>query len=144
MRLINEIIVHCTDTPDTMEVTGAMVTAWHQKDHGWNYCGYHYVVRLDGTIDQTRPISLAGAHVRGHNAHSIGVAYAGGRHNGKIADTRTEAQKMALKKLLYNLVSMYRCNISGHHDYNSGKTCPNFDARKEYAWIFKKIVLSGV
>lgn len=140
MRYINDIIVHCTDTPSGMDVTAAQVTQWH-REKGWRTIGYHYLVRLDGTIEKGRPSSQPGAHCYGHNAHSIGVCYVGGRdENFKTADTRTRAQKDSLLKLLTNLTRMYRCRIHGHRDY-AAKDCPCFDASKEYKGLYEQIVL---
>lgn len=141
-RYINDIILHCTATPAGKDYSVADITNWH-KQRGWRTCGYHYVVRLDGSIERGRAISQPGAHCRGHNAHSIGVAYVGGLDtDGKPADTRTEAQKHALLKLLVNLTKIYRCRIHGHRDYNPQKACPCFDATKEYAPLYKYAELS--
>lgn len=110
------------------------------KQRGFRTCGYHYVVKLDGTVEKGRNISEAGAHCKGYNAHSIGVCYVGGRNAaGQIADTRTPAQKAALLKLITQLTQLYRCKTVGHHDHTSGKTCPNFDARREYGNILAQI-----
>lgn len=141
MRFINDIIVHCTATPPGMDVTADDVKRWHLAK-GWKRCGYHYLVKLDGTIEKGCPISTPGIHCRGHNAHSIGVAYVGGLGDDlRPQDTRNDWQKAALLKLLANLTFMYRCKIHGHHDYNQGKACPCFDATAEYAGLYKQIVL---
>jgi len=77
MRDINKIIVHCTATPEFRKVSVEEIDRWH-KDRGWSQIGYHYVVQLDGTINQGRPITITGAHVKGHNKGSIGITYVGG------------------------------------------------------------------
>ena len=47
----------------------------------------------------------------------------------KPADTRTEAQRQALRRLLKELKERYpRALIVGHHDLNPLKACPCFDA----------------
>ena len=71
-----------------------------------------------------------------HNAHSIGVCYEGGLDiRGQPADTRTEAQKKALRWLLRQLRRSYpRALIVGHHDLNPRKDCPCIkDVVREYA-----------
>lgn len=92
------------------------------------------MVRRNGTIEKGRPESIAGAHCRKHNKHSIGVCYEGGLDaHGHPADTRTDAQKQALKKLLDELKQRYpRALVLGHHDLNRYKPCPCFDAKAEY------------
>ena len=132
MRKINEIIVHCTATPEGREVTVQDIDRWHRQ-RGWNGIGYHYVVYLDGSIKGGRPEEATGAHCTGHNAGSIGVVYVGGTDKeGRSKDTRTEAQKKALRSLLRHLKGKYpNARISGHRDY-AAKDCPCFNAREEY------------
>lgn len=138
MRYINDIILHCTDTPAGREVSRHELDEWHRA-RGWRGCGYHYIVHQDGSVERGRPISQPGAHCFGHNAHSIGIVYVGGRSNsGEYLDTRTEAQKTALKKLVYNLCKMYHCGVHGHHDYNNSKPCPCFDVHKEFTSLAEK------
>lgn len=130
MRTINDIIIHCTATPEGRDVTAAEVRAWH-KARGFDDIGYHYLVRLDGTVETGRPLEKAGAHCRGHNAHSIGIAYAGGcRRDGRTpADTRTAAQRTALKKLVLRLLRQYPgAGVHGHNDY-ADKACPSFNVK---------------
>lgn len=132
-RQINEIIVHCTATPEHRHYTVQDVRRWH-KQQGWSDIGYHYLVLLDGTVEQGRDVDLVGAHCQGHNSHSIGVCYVGGvTADGKTAkDTRTEKQKTALLRLLLELRHLYpKANIYGHRDFAT-KACPSFDARNEY------------
>ena len=137
MRKINEIIIHCSDTPAGEDFSAADIDRWH-KERGWACIGYHYVVRLDGTIEKGRDLSRAGAHCSGHNANSIGVCYIGGRSARGVApvtyyDTRTEAQKKALRSLIADLRKRFGANLKvvGHRDYNKGKLCPCFDVEKE-------------
>ena len=82
MRRINEIIIHCSATPEGRNDTSADIRAWHTapkpKGNGWKNIGYHFVVLLDGTIETGRAIENAGAHCTGHNRFSIGVCYIGG------------------------------------------------------------------
>ena len=55
---------------------------------------------------------------------------------GRPADTRTEAQKVALLKLLKQLRERFpRALITGHNVFNPMKKCPCFDAVKEYEGI---------
>lgn len=132
MRKINEIIVHCTATQDGKNIKVEDINRWH-KQRGWNMIGYHYVVYLDGTIHQGRSEDQIGAHCLKHNTNSIGVVYVGGLDaNGKPKDTRTEAQKQGLRKLLTELKRKYpNATIHGHRDF-AAKACPSFDATRAY------------
>lgn len=133
MRAINEIIVHCTATPEGREVTVSDINRWHQE-RGYDGIGYHFVVDLDGNIHQGRVIERVGAHCKGHNAHSIGVCYVGGlASDGKTPkDTRTIAQRAALEAVLRQLKGQFpKAKIYGHRDF-ANKACPCFDAQTEY------------
>ena len=132
-RRINEIIVHCTATPEGRDYTVADIRQMH-KAQGWVDIGYHYLIYRDGSIHEGRNVDMVGAHCQGHNAQSIGVCYVGGvARDGKTPkDTRTQAQKDALIHLLMQLVCLYPdATIRGHRDF-AAKACPSFDATKEY------------
>lgn len=135
-RIITEIIVHCTATPEGRATTVNDIRRWH-KQRGWSDIGYHYVVYLDGSVHEGRNIDSIGAHTSGHNANSIGVVYVGGlTADGKSAkDTRNQAQKDALLGLLKDLRRIYpSAKIYGHRDF-AAKACPSFDAKAEYRSI---------
>lgn len=135
MRNITEIIIHCTATPAGRNVSVAEIDRWHRQ-RGFRSIGYHFIVGLDGSIRPGRPLAEPGAHCLGHNAVSIGIAYVGGLMadgTGQPADTRTDAQKTALLKLLTTLRRTWpHAAIRSHRDFVP-KACPCFDATAEYA-----------
>ena len=133
MRKVNKIIIHCTATPEGRDVTIDEVRRWHVKERGWRDVGYHFLIRLDGTVEEGRPIEMTGAHTRGHNWDSIGIAYAGGMSKDMTEpeDTRTDEQKDSFVDLLCQLHDCYGGTIYGHRDF-SEKACPSFDAKTEY------------
>jgi len=132
MRQINRIIIHCTATPEGRDHTAKEIDRWH-KSQGWAEIGYHYVIRLDGTVEDGRPVHKVGAHVKGHNADSIGVVYVGGCDKSmKPKDTRTAAQRKALRDLIANLRENYpRATVHGHNEFDKGKACPSFNVRTD-------------
>lgn len=93
------------------------------------------MVRRDGTVEPGRPVVEVGAHCQYHNRHSIGVCYEGGLNEaGQPEDTRTPEQRRALRLLIDELRKRYpRALVVGHHDLDPTKSCPCFDAVKEYA-----------
>lgn len=128
MRKIDKIIVHCTATPAGREVTVADVRRWH-KARGFRTIGYHYLVYLDGTVHAGRRESEPGAHCLGQNARSIGVCYVGGLDaaTGEPRDTRTPAQRRALRALVGSLRRRYpNATVHGHREF-AAKACPCFD-----------------
>ena len=126
MRKIEKIILHCTATPEGREVTVADVTAWH-KERGFRTIGYHYLVYLDGTVVRGRREEEIGAHCLGQNTGSIGVCYVGGLDSrGKPKDTRTAAQRVALRHLVEGLQRRYpHATLHGHNEF-AAKACPCF------------------
>lgn len=135
MRTINEIIIHCTGTIPSNSTTVEAVRNYHVKHNGWKDIGYHYLIYLDGSIHQGRPIDQSGAHTKNHNSTTIGVCYVGGLDsNKKPKDTRTPEQVEALHKLVEALKVCFPTikKVSGHYMYDN-KACPNFDVRKEFA-----------
>ena len=134
MRTISLIVLHCTANRAGSTLRMADIDRYH-RSLGWRGCGYHYVIPIDGTIEQGRREAQVGAHCKNHNVHSIGVAYVGGlAADGKTPqDTRTAAQKRALKWLLRNLRSRYpNALVVGHCDLDPRKPCcPGFDVHKE-------------
>lgn len=135
MRMITLIIIHCSAVGPWQESGVREIDAWHRQ-RGWkNGCGYHYVVRRDGTVETGRPLEMIGAHCQNRNSHSIGICYEGGLDGfGKPADTRTRAQISALRELLEQLHEQFpKAIIAGHNVFNPMKDCPCFNAMREYA-----------
>ena len=133
-RNIRELIVHCSATPEGKDYSVDTIRQWHLQ-RGFSDIGYHYVIYRDGSIHIGRDESIIGAHCTGHNTNSIGICYIGGcASDGKTPkDTRTEAQKNSLLKLLSELKKKYpKAVIHSHKDY-ANKACPSFDATKEYS-----------
>ena len=108
----------------------------YHRTLGWTGCGYHYVIPIEDTIEPARPEDITGAHCRSHNSHSIGICYIGGlAADGRTPeDTRTKAQKSALRHLLESLHKSYpKALIVGHSDLDPKKPhCPGFDVVSEY------------
>lgn len=159
MGKVDIIIVHCSATKADSTVNAAVIDKWHRQ-RGFKRIGYHFVVDVDGTVEMGRPLTMVGAHcncadVNGvsYNKHSIGICYVGGYDSkGKAADTRTDAQKDSLARLIAGLCRDYNITrVMGHRDTfpdinGDGKIdkrdwmkdCPCFDAEKEYSVFIRK------
>ena len=132
-RTINEIIVHCSATPEGKDYTLDTIRQWHLQ-RGFSDIGYHYVIHPDGKVEEGRDVNIAGAHCSGHNSKSIGICYIGGMtaDNKKAKDTRTREQRSSLWAYLKALREFYpNAKIHGHRDF-AAKDCPSFDATEEY------------
>lgn len=154
MNKIDAIVVHCSATRAGQDIGKSEINRMHVA-RGFNCIGYNYVVRIDGTVETGRSLQIDGAHCNSkgfsgvsYNKHSIGICYVGGLDkSGKAADTRTDAQKKALRELIAKLVKEYPDikEILGHRDTSPDldgdgivepnewiKMCPCFDAASEY------------
>lgn len=153
-RTINKLIVHCSATPEGEDYSIDSIDNSHKArkfsyyidpdTKEKRYIGYHYIILRDGTIIRCRPENVRGCHTSNHNYDSIGISYIGGcparsvkDWNKKDKDTRTEAQKASIVKLLKELKGRYcSAEIYGHRDF-AAKACPSFDARTEYKHLIK-------
>ena len=133
MRPIDKIVLHTSYTPEGREHDVDDIDAWH-KANGWSGVGYHFVVKIDGTVQVGRPLDKIGAHTKGKNQGSIGVCYIGGMNaeDRKPKDTRTEAQKEALIDLCEGLsLTFGGLTVYGHNEFST-KSCPCFDVKAEF------------
>ena len=124
---VDYIVLHCTESPnnlvDTRLDTAEDIHRWH-KERGFQGIGYHWVIREDGKREAGRPEFWQGAHVRGYNHNSIGVALVG---NGYFH----QSQMSELDRLISELLGRYpEARVVGHNELDSSKTCPNFDVQE--------------
>ena len=147
MRKITLIVVHCTASRCNAPLTPASLDVEHRR-RGFTNCGYHYYVTRDSEIHPMRDVAKIGAHAKGFNTCSIGIAYEGGLDaTGQPTDTRTAEQKKSLISLLRYLKETHHdiAAIVGHRDLSPDlnhngkiesnewiKMCPCFDASTEY------------
>jgi N-acetylmuramoyl-L-alanine amidase len=136
-REIKRGVIHCADTPASMDIGAAEITVWHKK-RGWTTIGYHHVIRRDGTLEKGRDLDgdgdvldEVGAHARGFNADSIGIVLVGGKPRFNFT--------MAQLRSLFFLMDEYEMKFpdiewDGHYELDDGKQCPMFDvnALREY------------
>lgn len=148
MSKIVRIVVHCTGEPADIQRNRAYYYHLFFVVRNWRHYGYHCIVYQDGTWDhlQKWPVpdkqggvidnnTLANG-AAGYNDSSMHIAYVGGidPQSGKPADTRTEAQKATMLKIISQWRADYKIKVVvGHNQLPYVyKSCPCFDARKEY------------
>lgn len=132
MRKINKIIVHCTATPLTTSVQS--IRNYHFS-LGYKDIGYHYIIDAYGFVHKCRSRFEVGAHCRGHNRDSIGVALIGGQ-NGIFDFTKDQIN--SLISLVTYLKDIYPdIKIFGHNDFTKNKTCPNFNVKNFFNYEVK-------
>lgn len=140
------LVIHCTATPEGREVTSNEIRHWHtdpvsKGGRGWKQVGYTDMIHLDGKVErlvknnedaQVDPWEITNG-AKGYNAISRHVVYVGGvdaNNVKKARDTRTPAQKEALKKYVLDFHKRFpKVKIIGHYQV-ANKACPSFDVPK--------------
>ena len=127
-ELTDTIVIHCSATPETMDIGVEKIREWHVKDNGWDDVGYHHIITRDGTIEPARPEEMQGAHAPKVNHRSIAICMIGGSDaNGMWSNNFTNEQWVTLKALLLNLTKKYEIKkIIGHYQVDDKKECPSF------------------
>ena len=162
MCTITRIILHCSASVAGVNLSGNDIKCMHTNPvrlggRGWRNPGYHYVVRLDGTIDNILPIQNIANGVKGYNQESIHICYVGGLRphpippeGGRLksvgglipANTMTPLQRAAIVRLLTDLHRRFpEATLHGHNEF-AAKACPCFKVREEFPefadWSAKK------
>ncbi len=120
---ITQVVIHCTELPD-LATARAVRRARALSDSGTGNSGHYYIDR-DGRIEQYVALERAAHHVRGHNAHSLGIElvnqgryphWLDSRHQ-RMLEPYPEAQLQALESLLQWLRAQLLpalADIAGH------------------------------
>ena len=142
MRPINRIILHCSASLAGIDLTGQDILRMHtnpisQGGRGWKNPGYHYVICLNGKVDQILPETRIANGVKGYNADSVHVCYIGGLNKqGKPANTLTAKQRASIAALLHDLRTRYpTATLHGHNEF-AAKACPCFRVKDEFPELF--------
>lgn len=130
MRQIKKIIIHCSDSEDSLDIGFREIDEWHRL-RGWLSpsgisCGYHFIIRRFGKIEQGRPVAEIGAHVEGHNSDSIGICVVGRKKFDPV-------QIDVLYRKVKDLMIQYNVPVDkvfGHYEFQPNKTCPNMDMNR--------------
>jgi N-acetyl-anhydromuramyl-L-alanine amidase AmpD len=139
MREIDEIFIHCSATPPSMDIGVETIRTWHLA-RNFRDIGYHWVIRRDGVVESGRHPNESGAHVRGRNANSLGVCLVGGseeetgHHEFNYTMAQMETLEMLVKQILKDLEELQEDvpKIRGHNEV-SAKACPCFNVE---AWYY--------
>jgi hypothetical protein len=127
---LDHVVVHHTAFPSrrvarTRAAEAAHVREiqrWH-RERGFATIGYHFVVSPRGRIFRGRPVDRQGAHVRGHNVGTVGIALMGDFEH----ERPTEAALASLDYVRRNLVpGGARVPLLGHREHRGHETtaCP--------------------
>lgn len=138
MTELQYLIIHCSATPATMDVTADDIRSWHQQ-RGWKQVGYADLITRDGTLVNLVPYDeneYVESHeitngAIGYNGKSRHVCLAGGvDENGNPQDNFTLEQKTCLVDYIKRFIELHPdCKVIGHNEI-SAKACPSFDVQR--------------
>lgn len=145
MAEIKYLVIHCTATPEGREVTAADIRRWHTSPlsrggRGWRQVGYTDIIHLDGKVERlvdnnedanVDPWEVTNG-AKGYNFVSRHIVYSGGmtRDMTKAKDTRTQAQRDAMRDYVIDFHRRFPgVRIVGHNEL-AAKECPSFNVQK--------------
>jgi N-acetyl-anhydromuramyl-L-alanine amidase AmpD len=143
---IKYIVIHCSATRASGDIGFKEINQWHIS-RGWSGCGYHFIVKRDGTLEVGRDQDKVGAHTKGHNRVSWGICLVGGLdEEGNPENNFTSSQLNTLRLIIGGLKNIApSAEVLGHRDLSPDidgdgviephewvKACPCFDVR---AWF---------
>lgn len=149
MARLEYLMIHESDTPPTMDVTGDMIRDWHTspkpKGRGWSKVGYSDIIKRDGEIEQLNEYNedewVTGDEITngasGFNGVARHVCLIGGRNEegktifGKIQKLYTYEQIKSITDYVRRFLALHPdCKVLGHYQVNDHKVCPGFDVPK--------------
>ena len=123
MRTVNKLIIHCSKTPDYLDIGVEEIREWH-LERNFNDIGYHYVIRRDGTLEMGRSVEIVGAHCYGYNTGSIGICLVGLGSDEIVepTDIYNTEQLRTLEQLIKDLKRKYnKLDIYQHSQFDNTK-----------------------
>ena len=119
-----------------------MINDMHINENGWSMIGYHYYIRLDGSVYKGRPDNAIGAHCQGANTNSLGIAFEG--NYDKRSEMPSEQFNAWCELKLYLINKYGSMQVYGHREKGSSE-CPgkNFPLQKVRMQQLQNIRLAG-
>lgn len=97
------------------------IERWH-FDRGFLAIGYHFVISPSGRVFRGRPIDRIGAHVKGHNARTLGICLMGDFEHERATAAALAALAFVRTRLVPGGAAL---PLRGHRDHARQATaCP--------------------
>lgn len=139
---ITDIAVHYSATYPDQDVTRDDIDRMH-RERGFREIGYNWFIRRDGTLEEGRAEGTLGAHVRGHNDHTIGICFAGGLEKSTGPNVGvwnpTAAQEATMVQLIHDIQKRWPTvkRVCGHKDFVPTE-CPGLPKGGVAQWWAEK------
>ncbi len=136
---IRRLIIHHTgvDSDPNPEV----IARYQVSQRGMPGIGYHFLIRFDGRIQQTQPLTVASAHTTRHNEDSVGIAFAGSFMQG-IPTPAQLASGAHLCAYLLDQLGLPIGAIVGRREVEGGTASPGSQWNEGLRW--REALLAGV
>lgn len=139
-REIVGAVIHWSATYLNQNIGAEWIHDVHIRDRGFQGCGYHIIIRRDGSLQRGRPLNLAGAHDINNNETFLGFCFVGGvnttsNNNSEpswkyaSSESFTPAQYNTYDQLMRVFHRVFpHGQVAGHYmTSNDGKVDPGFD-----------------
>lgn len=114
-----------------------IIQEFHMGSYGWSDIGYNFLISSDGKVYVGRGWNIEGAHTKGYNKGSVGIAFIGTFVKDRPSDEQLKAcqalleEGVHLKKLtpnyrLYGARQLSATESPGATLYNIIKKWPNW------------------
>jgi len=124
-RRVDRVFIHCSASDNPKHDDVSIIRQWHlARKPPFVDVGYHFFIKLDGSIQAGRNIEITPAAQEGNNANTIAICCAG-------LSAFTNEQFNSLRVLCNSIqCAIPQVTFHGHCEVNARKTCPVFDYKK--------------
>lgn len=99
------------------------VERFHAEDRGWSGIGYNWIIFQSGHVYEGRGWGRSGAHTRGKNSTSVGIAFAIDGDEHSLTPAAIEACQELIREGQRLGFIAEDFEIRGHRDF-AAKSCP--------------------
>lgn len=129
--LLELVMIHHTAGPDLPtdadlareKLAVAGIETQHVRDNGWNGIAYNWLIFPSGRVYEGRGWRQQGAHCKGQNHRSVGIAFV---MNSEAKEPTAEAMEACRQLLAMGVLGNHLAPefaIKGHRDFDATK-CP--------------------
>lgn len=127
---VTDITVHHSATPST--ATAESFARYHVNSKGWAGIGYHFVIKADGTIQQTNDVVSWSYHNGFNNKNAIGVCLVGNFDQSYPTNEQIKSLEWLIKDLMNDSKLPNLKYVMGHKEYAGATSCPGSNFNTNY------------